>query len=310
MSTAAESMDGPTDNRFEFGQNWSQFLSTVDDRRIADAQDSILKLLKRDSLQGLSFLDAGSGSGLFSLAASRLGAAVTSFDFDPASVSCTKAMKERFGSASESWKVLQGSLTDADFLRGLGQFDVVYCWGVAHHTGQMWQCIENLLPCVKPGGSIVLAIYNDQLYISKIWYGIKRIYLRLPRFLRPMYVAAIGSYWFAKRLIVTLLACGLRLITLRNPFVPLLNWIHEGRSRGMHAWYDLVDWVGGWPFEVARPEAIFRFLRDHGFALTELTTSFGHGCNEFVFIRTTLGNVASEPKSEEKTNHRDTEAQR
>ena len=286
MSTAAKSIDGPTDNRFEFGQNWSQFLSTVDDRRIADAQESILKLLKRDSLQGSSFLDAGSGSGLFSLAASRLGAAVTSFDFDPASVSCTKAMKQRFGSDSVSWDVLQGSLTDADFLRGLGQFDVVYCWGVAHHTGQMWQCIEHLLSCVKPGGSIVLAIYNDQLYISKIWHGIKRIYLRLPRFLRPVYVATIGSYWFAKRLIVTLLACGLRLVTFRNPSVPLLNWIREGRSRGMHAWYDLVDWVGGWPFEVARPEAIFRFLRDRGFTLTELTTSFGHGCNEFVFVRT------------------------
>src|SRR3569832_2506992 len=103
MSTAAESMDGPTDNRFEFGQNWSQFLSTVDDRRIADAQDSILKLLKRNSLQRLSFLDAVCGSGLFSLAASRLGAAVTSFDFDPASVSCTKAMKQRFGSDAASW---------------------------------------------------------------------------------------------------------------------------------------------------------------------------------------------------------------
>ena len=65
----------------------------------------------------------------------------------------------------------------------------------------------------------------------------------------------------------------------------LANWINESRTRGMHGWYDLVDWIGGWPFEVARPEEIFRFARDRGFELRELTTSGGHGCNEFMFER-------------------------
>lgn len=274
-----------TEDHFEFGQNWSRFLSTLDDQRIADARKSMQKLLQVDNLKQHRFLDAGSGSGLFSLAANQLGADVTSIDIDPQCVACTHTLKGRFGSNAENWSILEGSLTDRDFLGSLGDFDIVYCWGVAHHTGQMWACIENLLPVVKPGGTIVLAIYNDEQYISRIWHGIKRIYQRLPGFLRPIYVAAIGSMTFLKRLIVTLLASCLRLITLRNPFVPFLNWARETQARGMHGWYDLVDWVGGWPFEVAKPEAIFRFLRDRGFTLQELTTSSGHGCNEFVFTR-------------------------
>jgi 2-polyprenyl-6-hydroxyphenyl methylase/3-demethylubiquinone-9 3-methyltransferase len=90
---------------------------------------------------------------------------------------------------------------------------------------------------------------------------------------------------FCRRAIVTLAACLARLVTFRNPLAPIGNWIRETRSRGMNSWYDLVDWVGGWPFEVARPEQIFRFMRDRGFVLQEMTTSGGHGCNEFVFQR-------------------------
>ena len=281
--------DAELTDRFEFGHNWSRFLSTLDDQRITAAEESVKSLLKCDSLEGAKFLDAGSGSGLFSLAAFRLSAQVKSFDLDPQSVACTNSLKQRYAKDSDRWTVIQGSLTDSAFLESLGKFDVVYCWGVAHHTGAMWSVIENLLKRVNPDGLIVLAIYNDQLYISKIWDLVKRIYLRLPRFLRPLYVAAIGSTTFFKRLFVTLLACGLRLITFRNPIQPISNWIHEGRSRGMHAWYDLVDWVGGWPFEVAKPEEIFRFARDRGFSLVELVTCPGHGCNEFVFRR----NVAS-----------------
>lgn len=287
--------DSIPDERFEFGKNWQRFLSMLDETRIADAEKSVKTLLRVDSLNGKRFLDAGSGSGLFSLVANRLGASVTSFDLDSDSVACTKTLKERFFPGKANWTITRGSLTDRKFLNTLGEFDVVYCWGVAHHTGAMWECIGNLLPRVKPGGSIVLAIYNDQQYISKIWDGVKRIYLRLPSFLRPPYVAMIGSCTFMKRLTVTLLACGLRLITLRNPIVPIQNWIQEGRARGMHAWYDLVDWVGGWPFEVAKPEEIFRYLRDRGFSLQEMTTCSGHGCNEFVFVRNPLtgSNAAS-----------------
>ena len=278
-------------DRFEFGENWARFLSTLDDKRVEVAKQSLQALIQIDDFSQLRFLDAGSGSGLFSLAANQLGAEVTSFDLDHNSVACTRLLKERFFPGSTSWNVLEGSLADSSFLNSLGRFDVVYCWGVVHHTGEMWNCLENLLPLVKPGGKIVVAIYNDESYVSRIWYGIKRIYQKLPKVIRPFYVAAVGSVAFVKRLIVTVLACCLRLFTLKNPLIPFLNWASETKSRGMNGWHDLVDWVGGWPFEVAKPEAVFRFMRDRGFDMQDFTTSGGHGCNEFVFVRSRPNNV-------------------
>lgn len=287
MNVAGETSDqsNTAEAAFAFGKNWSRFLARLNDDRIEAAEQSLQSLLRRSDLKGCRFLDAGSGSGLFSLAAHRLGATVTSFDVDADSTACTRELKRRYAQDDDTWQVTSGSLLDPAFLDSLGQFDVVYCWGVAHHTGSMWEAIGNLASLVNINGSLVLAIYNDQLYISRAWGAIKRIYQRLPVFLRPLYVGAIGSGTFLKRLFVTAAACLLRLLTLRNPLVPLLNWARETQARGMHGWYDLVDWVGGWPFEVARPEEIFRFLRDRGFSLQEMTTCVGHGCNEFACIR-------------------------
>jgi 2-polyprenyl-3-methyl-5-hydroxy-6-metoxy-1,4-benzoquinol methylase len=289
MLPAAENRSAAPEDagHFEFGRNWAAFLSTLDESKIDQAEASIRRLLNVTDLTGKQFLDAGSGSGLFSLAAWRMGASVTSIDLDPQSVACTSELRSRYASDSDRWTVQTGSLLDAGFVESLGAFDFVYCWGVAHHTGRMWTAIENLARRVSTSGRLVIAIYNDQQYISRAWSGVKKIYQRMPVYLRPAYVAVIAAALFFKRLTITVIASALRLATLRNPLTPFLNWIHEDRGRGMDRWHDLVDWVGGWPFEVARPEAIFRFLRDRGFALEELTTTDGHGCNEFVFRRVT-----------------------
>ena len=77
------SMEVASGERFEFGKNWAAFLSVLDDERIATAEDSLKGMLECEDLQGKKFLDIGSGSGLFSLAARRLGATVHSVDFDP-----------------------------------------------------------------------------------------------------------------------------------------------------------------------------------------------------------------------------------
>lgn len=286
---------------FAFGKNWSRYLASVTPDRIAAAEASVRFLIKQEDLHGKTFLDAGSGSGLFSLAAHRMGATVTSFDVDADSVACTEESKRRFTNDSvdaSTWTILSGSLLDDAFIDGLlgddsGRRDVVYCWGVAHHTGDMWKAIENLMRLVNAEGTLVLAIYNDQQYISRGWSFIKQVYQRLPRTLRPAWVAAIGLVEFAKRLAVTLAACWIRAMMLKNPMVPLLNWVNQTRGRGMNGWHDLVDWVGGWPFEVATPEAIFRFARDRGFVLEELITSAGHGCNEFTFVRRQDSEVSS-----------------
>ncbi|HEX3100185.1 MAG TPA: class I SAM-dependent methyltransferase, partial [Pyrinomonadaceae bacterium] len=116
--------------RFEFGKNWSAFLSVLDDERIATAEASLKEMLECDTLAGKTFLDIGSGSGLFSLAARRLGAKVHSFDFDSNSYACTKELRRRYFANDDDWTVEQGSALDREYVESLGKFDIVYSWGV------------------------------------------------------------------------------------------------------------------------------------------------------------------------------------
>src|SRR5207237_4161917 len=147
--------------RFEFGKNWSRFLNVLDERRIARAEESLKQMLEVDDLEGKRFLDIGSGSGLFSLAARRLGARVHSLDYDPQSIACTKELRRRYFNKDSDWRIEEGSALDADYLKSLGTFDVVYSWGVLHHTGAMWSALENAQLPVAEGGKLFVAIYND-----------------------------------------------------------------------------------------------------------------------------------------------------
>lgn len=287
------------DDRFAFGENWSRFLRLVDDRRIAEAEASLKRLLRLETLEGLTFLDAGSGSGLFSLAARNLGARVRSFDYDADSVACTTEMRRRFAEGNDDWIVERGSLLDEAYLQGLGQFDVVYCWGVAHHTGEMHRALHNLSDRVVPGGRLVVSLYNDEGGRSRAWIVVKRIYQRLPRPLRPIYACGIWLWQALRRAAVTTAASLFRIVTLRDPTVPWRNWLAERPERGMSPWHDLIDWVGGWPFEVAAPDVVFRFYRDRGFSLEELKLCHGYGCNEYLFVRgVETTNQSSAPPNE------------
>lgn len=285
------------DRRFAFGENWSRFLRTINEDRIAAAMQSLQRVCGHEGLKDKTFLDIGCGSGLFSLAAYRLGATVASFDYDPDSVRCAEELRRREQASPERWRIDRGSVLDAAYLASLGQFDVVYSWGVLHHTGDMWQAIQLAAERTRPGGLFWISIYNDQGVYSRIWRRIKALYVRLPRWLRTPYVFVVGGSWMAWRLLVRCLqmtaATILRLITLRDPLRPWRQFRHDAahaqRARGMHVWYDLVDWIGGYPFEVAKPEEVFRGVRDRGFELIELSTCGGGlGCNEFVFRRTRI----------------------
>lgn len=262
-------------NRFAFGENWSRFLSLLNEDRILHAERSLKDMLGVSDLKGKSFLDIGSGSGLFSLAARRLGAKVRSFDYDQQSVQCTAELKRRFYETDPDWVVEHGSALDMKYIKALGQFDIVYSWGVLHHTGSMWTALENAASCVRPEGTLFIAIYNDQGRPSVTWLKVKQMYNRLPSALRWMVL------WPA-----TLRLWGPTTVRDFLRGRPFYTWRHYATDslRGMSPYRDLIDWVGGLPFEVASPEAIFDFYRPRGFRLERMKTcAGGHGCNEFVF---------------------------
>lgn len=264
---------------FAFGDNWRQFLEVLDEDRIAAAEKSLQEMLEQSSLEGASFLDIGSGSGLFSLAARRLGARVHSLDVDRESVACTRELKKRFYPDDDNWRVEKASVLDRGHMQQLGEFDVVYSWGVLHHTGSMWEALDNAAVPVADGGLLWVAIYNDQGMKSRIWRKVKRLYNRLPSWSRPLLVFTVGT-WLEAR------ALPGRLLRKKHPFPWLAQGEGDARTQAMSRWRDLVDWVGGYPFEVARPEEIFDFFRERGFVLQRLRTDSGHGNNEFVFRRT------------------------
>jgi 2-polyprenyl-6-hydroxyphenyl methylase/3-demethylubiquinone-9 3-methyltransferase len=263
------------EKRFEFGKNWQRFLSVLNEDRFLEAEKSLKQMLE---INGKSFLDIGSGSGLFSLAARRIGAKVYSFDYDPLSVACTMELKRHYFLEDANWTIEVGNVLDVNYLKSLGQFDIVYSWGVLHHTGAMWIALENIIPLVDEGGKLFISIYNNQGGASLLWTSLKRFYNRSSNPIKGFIVLSVGAYWETRSALSRLVRC-------ENP-LPFKRWAERKKTRGMSVWHDLVDWAGGYPFEVAKPEEIFDFYWKREFELMKLKTCAGEiGCNEYVFFK-------------------------
>jgi len=272
---AAETASG---ERFEFGKNWSRFLALLDEQRINEAEESLRQWLAVENLQDLNFVDVGSGSGLFSLAARRLGAQVHSFDYDPNSVACTTELKRRYFPNDNQWTIDEASALDPSYVGGLGKFAIVYSWGVLHHTGEMWKALDNVTQLVAPRGKLFIALYNDTGSQSQRWHWIKKTYNKLPRALRAPYTFMVMAPAEMKSLASA--------IVRLKPGEYIRAWSQYDRRRGMSRWRDFVDWVGGYPYEVSTPDEIFDFYKQRGFELEKLNCGrVGLGCNQFVFLK-------------------------
>jgi SAM-dependent methyltransferase len=256
---------------FAFGENWARFLKSLSDRQIERATSAVNDLVGRD-LRGKTFIDIGSGSGLSSLAARRLGARVYSFDYDPHSVACTQELRRRFSPNDEAWTVVQGSVLDKTYLATLGQFDIVYSWGVLHHTGQMWKAIENAAHLVRPGGLFAIGIYNFRggRRGTATWAKLKRWYCSAPRWQQATWESAYLTWDLISMAAVA-----------RNPIRKIRNY-HSGR--GMSWRHDAIDWLGGYPYEAATPGEILDFVRrKFNFVLIKQNVDLQLGVSEFVF---------------------------
>jgi 2-polyprenyl-3-methyl-5-hydroxy-6-metoxy-1,4-benzoquinol methylase len=263
---------------FSFGQNWKAFLDeALDSDRIQQATIGTRELLRLESLAGLTFADVGCGSGLFSYVAHSLGAErIVSFDLDPISVECCRQIRATVGDPI-NWKVQQGSVLDQQFLEKLGTFDVVYSWGVLHHTGNMWQAVRNAATLVRPEGKFALAIYNRLEYNTlQRWRGSHK-WLRI----KKLYNSSGNSIRRVMELSLAAKDVAAMLVRLRNPVTEVNAYRN---NRGMSWWHDIRDWLGGYPYEFASAGEVFTFCHDElGMTLLRLQSTSSIGCHEFLF---------------------------
>lgn len=258
---------------YAFGENWARFVAGLNDAQIDRAAAGIVRLLG-DEIVGKSFLDLGCGSGLHSLAALRLGAAsVTAVDIDPRSVDTTRALLARYA-AGQPWTA--ATCSAFDLMPDADGHDIVYSWGVLHHTGDMRRAIKCAAALVRPGGRLVLAIYR-RTPMCRFWRVEKRLYSHAPAWLK-----AIADMALAGLIVLALAATG------RNPS----RYIRAYPSaRGMSFLTDVRDWLGGYPYDSAAPSEIDGMFKELGFTSERFFPCntriglLGVGCDEYVFSR-------------------------
>lgn len=274
--------------RFGFGKNWKRFVETkLNAERIESAQRQMLESLRLADLKGMAFLDIGCGSGLHSLAAYRAGAKqILSFDYDPDSVRTTNYLRSTAGSPA-NWTVMQGSVLDAEFMGKLPEADLVYSWGVLHHTGDVWQAIRNAAGRLAPGGTFFIALYSSTCYENAAIYGnpLPEKWLRIKQ--RYNRSSALGK-WGMERAYVLTSGFARPLWNLPAAFRAGLGALRDAkkyhRSRGMDYWTDVRDWLGGWPMEFVDEQDCLDFCREE-LGLECLRILTGEGNTEYLFRR-------------------------
>lgn len=265
-----------------FGKNFEKnLLNRFNEENLNESKRFLEHFLESKDLKGKAFLDAGCGSGVFSIAAHLMGANVSAFDIEEEALNNLKILKSRFKIDDSEIKTFYCDILNEKTISSIGEFDIVLCWGVAHHTGDLWRAIDNISKCVKPNGLIHLGIYNTadnygfypdgRFGTSNFWKKVKRFYSN-----RASWFQNIVDFFALFGIIV------IYLFSFNNP----IKKLKENERRGMSWQSDLKDWLIGYPYEFATPEEVFNFMKIRGFTLTKLKTNNGLLTNNFVFKKT------------------------
>jgi len=264
------------ESHFAFGENWARYATSVGEAQIQEATVALQRLVG-DSLNGKTFLDIGCGSGIHALAAIRLGAsAVLAVDIDADSAATARRMLEMHAPGAR-WQVREVSVFDLGPAT-VGLFDVVYSWGVLHHTGAMHRALRAAAALVGPGGQFVFALYR-RTPLCWFWKIEKRWYAGASQAAqaraRSLYVGLFRIVYPIKN---------------RGSFS---NYVATYRqSRGMDFYHDVHDWLGGWPYESISPAEADRLMQQLGLRQIRVflvagraTGLLGSGNDEYVYER-------------------------
>lgn len=252
--------------RFEFGKNWTSFSSDcLDEKSLEKAHKDFDRLFSGIRLKGKKFLDIGFGQGLSLLLAQKAGAEANGIDVDEDNLKAFSNTALFFKDVQKPDVSIRSILDDNYVSLELeGSYDIVHSWGVLHHTGDMSKAIYNSARLVRKNGFLVISIYNRH-WSSAVWLMIKWIYNFAPREIRRMMVFFAYPIIYLAKFIVT----------FDNPIK---------MHRGMDFYHDVIDWVGGYPYEFASPDEITQKMRGLGFELVRFIPSqVPTGCNEYIY---------------------------
>ena len=268
--------------RFDFGENWKNFNKKyLTEDRIKQANDAFIKFTEIQTLKELTVVDIGCGSGIHSFNFSKMNPkSLLSFDYDSKSVEATNYL--RGVDKNNNWEVRQGSILDDKFLLSLPKFDLVYAWGVLHHTGNVWKALMNSCDLVSGGGHLYIALYSKNVNSkTDYWIKIKKKYNKSSRigkiFLESKFILkdiSIRAIFVLKYLLKSFLNLN---------FNDLFTNLTSHRYRGMNYIIDVRDWLGGWPMEFVWDNEVIEFVVNLNFRLVKIKT--GEACTEFLFLK-------------------------
>jgi 2-polyprenyl-6-hydroxyphenyl methylase/3-demethylubiquinone-9 3-methyltransferase len=236
--------------RFEFGANWISYSrNALTKERIESARSDFNDLFDTIPFRGKTFLDIGFGQGLSMLCAREKGANVTGCDIDPKCGEAFALTEKAFG-AGKPVTLVTGSILSEATVAALRKknsrgFDIVHSWGVLHHTGALHVAMETACSLTARNGYLVIAVYNRH-WSGPYWKAIKRAYGTVPPFMQRVLVVVS----------IPVIFCAKLLVTGKNPL---------RQERGMEFMHDVVDWVGGYPYEYASAEEVQSCFAPRGF---------------------------------------------